>query len=164
MEKIHDELDHQEIHARRLARRVDALKPPGSNVELTVSRLLHARLKEVHSAWGDDAPPGWPDPNTLMVARVGGQREAIELLASQVENLGGGPLEDEISRHLKQGRERMPFALEGKFHETPLLVPPDVLTRDFYELVFHPQQEALLKIDAALDELERRSRGSTKPG
>jgi hypothetical protein len=89
-----------------------------------------------------------------MVARVGEQRETIELVARRVEELGGAISTADISRSLAQGRERMPSALEGRFHEGPLVVTPSALERDFYELLFNPQQEALLQIDNAIDRLE----------
>lgn len=156
VERVLDELDNQEVHLRRLARRIDALKPAGSDLELQVSRRLHVGLEEIHAAWGDDAPPGWPDLTTKMVSRVGPHRWAIEFLAERVDDMGGGALKDEIHGDLNQGRARMPIKLESQFHETPLVVPPEAIERDFYELIFNPQQEALLKIDSAVDELERR--------
>jgi len=36
----------------------------------------------------------------------------------------------------------------------PTVVPPTALSRDFLELALNSQQEALLKIDLALDRLE----------
>jgi hypothetical protein len=155
VERILDELDNQEVHLRRLARRVDALRPAGSDLELQISRRLHAALEELHATWGDDAPPGWPDPATRMITRVGPQRWAIEFLAEQVADMAGGDLKEEIHRNLDQGRARMPFRLEGQLQQTPLVVPPDALERDFYELIFNPHQEALLKIDLAVDSLEK---------
>ncbi|MDP9257307.1 MAG: hypothetical protein M3Q31_12215 [Actinomycetota bacterium] len=154
MDKVLDELDNQEVHLRRLARRIDGLQPAEGGVELQVGRILQLRLEQLHATRADDPPPGWPDAASTMVARVGAQREAIELVARRVEELGGAISTADISRSLAQGRERMPFALEGRFHEGPLVVTPSALERDFYELLFNPQQEALLRIDNAIDGLE----------
>lgn len=156
MEKLEDELDNHETHIRRLARRIDAIKPVGGDTELRASRHLHAALEETHAAWGNDPPPRWPGPTALALARVGAQSEAIEHLAQQLDDIDAsqGGLRDETHRDLEHGRQRMPFALDGQFYEEPMVVPPATLERDFFELLFNAQQEALLKIDNALDQLE----------
>jgi len=50
----------------------------------------------------------------------------------------------------------MPFVMDAELNEGPFVIPPAVMERDYYELLFNPQQEALLKIDNALDGLDRR--------
>ena len=50
----------------------------------------------------------------------------------------------------------MPFALEGQFHEVPMVVPPEAIERDTWELLFNAHQEAILTVDNALDRLEGR--------
>lgn len=164
VEKVHDELDNQEVHLRRLARRIDALQGQRSAIELQVSRAMHQALEQMYATWEDDPPPGWPDATTNMLSRTGAQRHAIELLAEQVESMGADIDSDEIRRDLDHGSQRIPVAMESHFHGVPLVARPQDLERDFYELIFDPRQEALLKIDAAVDELSGKQRGPSAPG
>jgi hypothetical protein len=52
--------------------------------------------------------------------------------------------------------------LEGLLNEAPIEPTPAEIERDFFELVYNPQQEALLKIDLALDALAAGSSGSSR--
>lgn len=83
MEKILDELDNQEMHLRRLARRIDALQPTGSDVELQISRTLHLSFESIYTSWTDvrEAPPGWPGATAMLMERLRAQLEAIEMVA-----------------------------------------------------------------------------------
>jgi hypothetical protein len=47
-----------------------------------------------------------------------------------------------IQNHLRQGRERMPFVLDAQLADAPIIVPPDVLSRDFWELVSPPTRSS----------------------
>lgn len=140
---------------RRLARRLDLLTG-SSGLELKISGRLHAALEDLHNEWDGDAPPGWPDQRAAMFARMRAQGQVIGDLVEAV-NAAGGELDlAAISRALQQGEERMPFKLNAHLHtpEQPVLVMPDELERDFYEFLFSPRQEALLKVDEAIDRME----------
>jgi hypothetical protein len=153
--KVLDELDNQEIHLRRLARRIDRLTEAKARSELMVSAMLHESFAAVHIAWDENppGPPGWPEPTTVTISRGRAQADAIIAVAREVEILGGSLSADRIEKELEDGRLRMPFVMEAGINEGPYVVDPQVIARDYFELVFNPQQEALLKIDEALDGL-----------
>jgi hypothetical protein len=52
----------------------------------------------------------------------------------------------------------MAHRLEIWINSAPDEVDRVVVAGDYYELIFNPQQDALLKIDFAMDEIERKGR------
>jgi hypothetical protein len=154
-----DELDNQEVHMRRLARRLDLLTGSG-DLELRISRRFHAALEDLQGAWDGEAPLGWPDQRAAMFARMRVQGQVIDDLVEAVNAAGGEIDAGAISSSLQQGQERMPFKLNARLYapNQPVVVMPDELERDFYEFLFSPRQEALLEIDEAIDRMEPRSR------
>lgn len=157
LEQLLDELDQQEMHLRRLARRIDQRRGRGVQLELRVLHRLQSELERVSSVanWGNaDPPPGFPDVTLIWMTRSLVQRDLILELAGEVEAVGANPFRDKLQHDLQQGHDRMPFALESRFQEGPVLVPPGALSRDFLELTLNAQQEALLQVDLALDRLK----------
>jgi hypothetical protein len=156
MDKVLEELDNQEAHLRRLARRVDRLSTDCSRVELRISAMLHSAFGSVHTTWdgAEAAPPGWPEPAVVTISRGRSQADAIVVIAQEAERLGSSVSARAIEKDLDDGRRRMPFVMDAELNEGPFVIPPAVMERDYYELLFNPQQEALLKIDNALDGLD----------
>jgi hypothetical protein len=156
--KALDELDNQEIHIRRLARRIDKGSRPFERIELLLSERMHTALAFAHqeSEWlpGDDRP----DRGHLMVARAKAQALAIRRLADELQSFGASINPQAIETELQHAREGMAHRLEIWINSAPDEVDRVVVARDYYELIFNPQQDALLKIDFAMDEIEHRGR------
>jgi hypothetical protein len=157
VEKLLDELDQQEMHLRRLGRRIDQLQGQLGKTEVVVGRRLQDELEHASdpAVWGEPGPPpGWPDVTSIFLTRSRVQRRLILELAGDAEALGANRLRDAITEDLEQALARLPFAMDAHFHNPePVVVLPDALSRDFLELVLNAQQEALLKIDLALERL-----------
>jgi hypothetical protein len=145
-----DELDHQEIHIRRLARRVD-MGSPFERVELSIARKLQGALDLVQ----EDAGPSRPHPGKVTVARAQAQAIAIRDLAAELQSFGVKVDPREVQRQLERDREAMRHRLEIEVNEAPDAVDALTIAVDYYELIFNPQQEILLRLDFAMDEIER---------
>jgi hypothetical protein len=158
VERLLDELDQQEMHLRRLARRIDQHGGQLGQTELRVGRRLQDELESEcdPATWGEGGPPpGWPDATLMFITRSRVQRRLIVELAAEVEALGADPFQKEIREELQHALDRMPHAMDAHFHDAgPMVVPPGALSWDFLELALNSQQEALLKVDLALDRLE----------
>lgn len=158
METLLDELDQQEMHLRRLGRRIDQHRGQLGHTELRVGRRLQDELESQCDpvTWGEGGPPpGWPDATLMFITRSRVQRRLIVELAAEVEMLGADPFSADVRKELQHALDRMPNAMDAHFQDAgPTVVPPSALSRDFLELALNSQQEALLKIDLALDRLE----------
>ncbi len=157
-EEALDELDNQEIHIRRLARRIDMGSRPFGRIELSLSERMHAALAFAHqeSEWRPDDDR--PDRAHLMVARAKAQALAIRRLADELQSFGAPIDPQAIEAELERAREGMAHRLEIWINSSPVEVDRVVVAKDYYELIFNPQQDALLKIDFAMDEIERRAK------
>ncbi len=93
-----------------------------------------------------------------MVARAKAQALAIRKLADELQSFGGHIDPEAIETELEHAREGMAHRLEIWINSSPDEVDRVVIAEDYYKLIFNPQQDALLKIDFAMDEIERRAK------
>src|ERR1700681_3357145 len=107
MEAILDELDAQETHVRRIARRIDRGSQPFTQVELRLSHHLHIALEFIHKD-AEESSEDRPDAAHVVVARAKSQAIAIVRLAKEVQNLGGTIDPDAIEIDLDRARAAMP--------------------------------------------------------
>jgi len=155
-EKVLDELDHHEMHIRRLARRIGKGSVPYDRIELLVIRRMQSALDFLHEE-SELREGDKPNPATVVVARAKTQAIAICDLARELQSFGVKMGLDEIERQLERDREAMSYRLEIWISDAPNEVEPITVAKDYYELIFNPQQELLLRIDFAMDEVERRA-------
>jgi hypothetical protein len=155
-EKVLDEFDQLEMHARRLARRVDAVRPGAMSQELAVAHRLHKAIEgALQSLPGDD------NAMRQMMSvwlRSDALREVTADLATAVSELGANVAVDDIVTELRRGFERMPSILDRHRSENPsdgFLRPVEHHDAEQYELAFDVIQRELLRIDLALDEFGR---------
>jgi hypothetical protein len=144
------------MHLRRVSRRIDDLRGTPGRTEIEIGRELQSALENAcdPGVWDDDPPPGRPDPLLTALARFVVQQRLILQLAGVAELLGGNPIQEGIRKALEDASARMPIAMESHFHGGgPVAVSPDAVTRDVQELLLNTQQEALLRVDLALDRL-----------
>jgi hypothetical protein len=132
-----DELDNQEIHIRRLARRIDKSSRPFERIELSLSEAMHAGLAFVHqeSEWLPDDDR--PDRGHLMVARAKAQALAIRRLADELKSFGAPINPEAIEAELERAREGMTHRLEIWINSAPAGVDRVIIARDYYELIFN---------------------------
>lgn len=155
MEEFFDELDQQEMHLRRLSRRIDQLSGQLGKTEVFVGQRLQGALER-----------GVARPDGRVIRRQGGRsRWGSACLVSRRSNSWSnsspatwrgwdpGPLVEEISHDLAHAHERMPITLDAQFYAGPMAVPEEAIMRDFLEVLLNAQQEALLTVDLALDRL-----------
>jgi hypothetical protein len=93
-----------------------------------------------------------------MVARAKVQALAIRKLADELQSFGA-PIDPEaIETELERAREGMAHRLEIWINSSPDEVDRSVVANEYHDVIFNPQQNALLKMDFAMDEVERRAK------
>jgi hypothetical protein len=156
-DRVLDELDHHEMHIRRLARRIDKGSVPYDRIELSLSRKMQSALDFLHEE-SELREGDKPNPAMVAVARAKTQAMAICDLARELQSFGVTMDLEEIERQLERDREAMNHRLEIWIGDAPDEVEPITVAKDYYDLIFNPQQELLLRLDYAMDEVERRAK------
>lgn len=153
-EKVLDELDQQEMHIRRLARRIDGLRVADESQELAVATRLH---KALHGALQsiEDSPNELRQIAAVWL-RSESQRECVAVLARAVAELGADIDLSGVETNLRRGYERMPSTLRRHLSDNPadlFLAPAGDHEAEHYDLAFDVVQDELLRVDLALDKL-----------